>query len=553
MRLVLLILIAFLFTQCAHKVAPSGGPEDKTPPVLVQTEPDSFQVKVPRSAAIRLIFSEKLQESSVSEQVWIIPEPSNGIQVTVKKNRIMIQPRDSLLPDLTYQVIVGTGVKDRHGNPLRQPVQLIFSTGETIDSARIEGQVLLDGSSEHWVILAHAFRNEAPESLLFRKAAYFLPLAQNGSFRLGALRYGSYFVYGLNDANGDRQYQVGEAVAFPPFPVFLTDQQPDFRRLVLKPVREDMQAPHLRAVQAVNARRILLEFDEAVGCSPSARVELIDSLRQTQLGILGVSRNPDNEQQILIFTESQQNDVYNGWITGLCDTSGNSTDTLHLRFTGTAQPDTIPPAVVHTRPEHGAEDVPYHATIQITFSQPVDTATVPASIFLLTGKKDTVSGRWDFQNFLQPIFRPDSILAKGASYQIVVNEGTLKTLWGDQFGDSVRIYSFTTIDWAELGEIEGTVECPDSLKGAPIVVEAVAVQSRQLAGQSVADSTGAFLIPFLPEGQYTLQAFVDRNKNGRWDGGRSVPFRWAEPITVNPDLLRVRKRWTTQGATIRFY
>ena len=97
------------------------------------------------------------------------------------------------------------------------------------------------------------------------------------------------------------------------------------------------------------------------------------------------------------------------------------------------------------------------------------------------------------------------------------------------------------------------MECPDSLKGAPIVVEAVAVQSRRVTGRGVADSTGAFLIPFLPEGQYTLQAFVDRNKNGRWDGGRSVPFRWAEPITVNPDPLRVRKRWTTQGATIRFY
>jgi len=553
MRLVLLILIVFLFTQCAHKVAPSGGPEDKTPPVLVQTEPDSFQVKVPRSEAIRLIFSEKLQESSVSEQVWMIPEPPNGIQVTAKKNRIIIQPRDSLLPDLTYQVIVGTGVKDRHGNPLMQPVQLVFSTGESIDSARIEGQLLLDAPSEHWVILAHAFRDDPPESLLIRKAAYFLPLAQNGSFRLGALRYGPYFVYALNDANGDRQYQSGEAVAFPPFLVSLTKQQPDFRRLSLKPVREDMQAPHLRAVQAVNSRRILLEFDEAVGCGPLTRVEFIDSLRQAPLRILGITTNPANEQQVLIFSEPQQNNPYIGWISGICDTSGNQTDTLKLQFTGTAQPDTIRPVVLKTHPQNGAEDVPYHATITITLSQPVDTATVAQSIVLLAEKTDTVNGTWNFQNLLRPVFYPDSLLGKGKTYQILVREATLKTLWGEQFGDSVEVHTFTTIDWAELGEIEGTVECPDSLKGAPIVVEAVAVQSRRVAGRAVADSTGVFLISFLPEGQYTLQAFVDRNKNGRWDGGRSVPFRWAEPITVNSDPLRVRKRWTTQGATIRFY
>jgi len=41
-NLVLLIVIALLFAQCANRGTPSGGEKDITPPVIVKSEPENF-------------------------------------------------------------------------------------------------------------------------------------------------------------------------------------------------------------------------------------------------------------------------------------------------------------------------------------------------------------------------------------------------------------------------------------------------------------------------------------------------------------------------------
>ncbi len=542
-----------LVWQCAHKVAPSGGPEDKTPPLLVASQPDSFQINVDPGITIQLIFSEKLQESSVTDQVWVIPDPPGGITVTAQKNEIRIQPGDSLLSGITYQVIVGTGVQDRHGNPLPEPVQLIFSTGATIDSARIAGKVLVETNS-NWYVLAHSRREQLPESLVVQRAHYILPLGEEGQFQLQALKEGQYFLFALRDGNGDKQYQPGEPIALPPFYIALNPQHTEFNNLVLKPIREDFQPPGMTSVIAVNQRRIQINFDEEVHPCTAVVVHLADSSSGRGLSILGAAVNPGNNQQLFLFTKNQKDVVYTGWLTGICDEHNNSIDTLTLRVRGSSAPDTVTPAILNIVPGDGSENVAYSASLVLTFTQPVDTATVPENVIWQSEQGDTVSGHWNFTNLLQPYFQPDSLLERGQRYQVAIHLNQLRTLWGEAFGDSLRIFHFSTIDWAELGEIEGQVIVPDSLKPYPIIVEALAVGNQnQVIGKSRVDSGGVFLIPYLPEGQYTLRAFVDRNANGRWDGGGTRPFRFEEPLAIETRPIRVRKRWTSQGAEIRFY
>ncbi len=545
--------IGLLGVQCAHKVAPSGGPEDRTPPTVVSTFPEPFQVNVPLDVTITITFSEKLNAGSVQQQVWMVPEPPQGFEVSVQKQRLVVQPQAPLEPDVTYQVVVGTKVADRHGNRLPEPLQLIFATGSAIDSGRIAGQVW-GASGEGWWLLAHRDSPPIPDTLLARKAAYFVPLARNGNFQIGALAIQRYFLYALQDANGDRRYQVGEPVAFPPFWISLADSQAMVSRVYLRPVREDFSPPQLQQVSPLHRHTFYLQWNEPIRLTSAAGVRVLDSLTHQLLPIRGMAVVPENPKTLAVFTDAQLQTIYQGWIWGIADSAGNTTDTLTFRFQGTPEPDTTRPRILHTLPPDGAERVAYSAVFQFTANEPLDTHQVATHVWLISATGDTVSGRWDFSNAYQPMFYPDTLLQKGQTYRVVLPLAMLRTLWGKALGDTVLTVQFTTIDWVELGEIEGTVLLPDSLRRYPVIVQAVSVNApNTIAGSTRVQAEGRFLIPFLPDGRYYLQAFVDRNHNGRWDGGCSRPFRFAEPFTVSADTLRVRKRWTTQGAQIQFY
>jgi uncharacterized protein (DUF2141 family) len=63
--------------------------------------------------------------------------------------------------------------------------------------------------------------------------------------------------------------------------------------------------------------------------------------------------------------------------------------------------------------------------------------------------------------------------------------------------------------------------------------------------QQAIDTTRQFTFERLPEDEYRFRAFLDRNGNGRWDGGRLVPYRPAEPIGWRTEPVSSRPRWNS--------
>jgi len=81
----------------------------------------------------------------------------------------------------------------------------------------------------------------------------------------------------------------------------------------------------------------------------------------------------------------------------------------------------------------------------------------------------------------------------------------------------------------------------------PVVVELYATSATPpVAPRSqVVGADTTFLFEQLPEGTFRFRAFLDRNKNGRWDPGRLIPYEPAEPVTWSPQPSDSRPRWTT--------
>ena len=95
-----------------------------------------------------------------------------------------------------------------------------------------------------------------------------------------------------------------------------------------------------------------------------------------------------------------------------------------------------------------------------------------------------------------------------------------------------------------MGEISGTI----SMLGdsSSIILDLVPFTSNKRSRHIVAPSK-PYLLENIPEGKYRLVVRVDENGNGKWDGGKSLPFEFAEPFLFLPDTIKVRKRWTTEG------
>jgi uncharacterized protein (DUF2141 family) len=64
------------------------------------------------------------------------------------------------------------------------------------------------------------------------------------------------------------------------------------------------------------------------------------------------------------------------------------------------------------------------------------------------------------------------------------------------------------------------------------------------------DSAKAFLFPKIPAGDYVLEAYKDRDENGRFFNGNAFPYKAPEPFGILRDTIRVRARWETKGVVI---
>src|SRR5690606_13309166 len=97
----------------------------------------------------------------------------------------------------------------------------------------------------------------------------------------------------------------------------------------------------------------------------------------------------------------------------------------------------------------------------------------------------------------------------------------------------------------ETGELTGTVVAADTTGALVVELYPEPPVGRAEPRRVRADAAGRFAFRDLPAGTYRLRAFVDRDGDLRWDGGRIAPYTPAEPLTWSTEAHRVRARWET--------
>ncbi|HXV13507.1 MAG TPA: Ig-like domain-containing domain [Candidatus Krumholzibacteria bacterium] len=135
-------LAVLLALACAVEEPPSGGPEDKAPPAVVETTPSADSTGVDPASPIAITFGEKMTRARIERLVTVQP-PIEIERVRWEGNTLVIEPRGGLQRDTTYVVRLKPGYRDSHGVTNTAGREFAFATGDApLDTARISGTVL---------------------------------------------------------------------------------------------------------------------------------------------------------------------------------------------------------------------------------------------------------------------------------------------------------------------------------------------------------------------------------------------------------------------------
>jgi hypothetical protein len=200
---------------CANIVPPGGGPRDSLPPVLVSASPKDSALSV-TSDKIIINFDEFIELKNPNENILISPYPVKQPQTEPKLRSVTVRLKDSLLPNTTYVIDFGNSIVDLNEGNVLKNFRYVFSTGTAIDSNELEGRIVLaETGKTDSTFYALLYKKEEDSTVAKEKPMYVSRVDGKGFFHFYNLPAGTFYVYALQDADGDKRYnQPTEGFAF---------------------------------------------------------------------------------------------------------------------------------------------------------------------------------------------------------------------------------------------------------------------------------------------------------------------------------------------------
>ncbi len=199
-------IVSIAVSGCAQIGAPTGGPRDSIPPVLVTASPKLFTTNF-KGNKITLIFNEYINVLDVQKNVLVSPFPKTSPVIDFKLKTVSIKLIDTLIDNTTYAINFGNAIVDNNENNPFKEFTYVFSTGPTIDSLKLSGKVLMaETGKPDSTLQALLYRNANDSSVEKRKPDYIAKINANGKFTFTNLSEGIYRIYALKDGDGGKTY-----------------------------------------------------------------------------------------------------------------------------------------------------------------------------------------------------------------------------------------------------------------------------------------------------------------------------------------------------------
>lgn len=198
--------------SCAKRGSITGGLKDTLAPVLKYSSPKNFSTDF-KGNEIILGFDEYVKLKNLNKQLIVSPPMKHEplILPTTPSKVITIKIKDTLLPNTTYSFNFGQSIADNNeGNSINQ-FKYVFSTGSSIDSLSISGQIkdAYEKNVDNFVsVMLYEINDTYQDSLIYKQSPRYITntLDSLRTFKLENLKAGKYLLMALKDKGSNNRY-----------------------------------------------------------------------------------------------------------------------------------------------------------------------------------------------------------------------------------------------------------------------------------------------------------------------------------------------------------
>lgn len=145
LRILTYLALGAGLVACAVQSQPQGGPRDQAPPVIVEQNPPMGTLNFSGNEAY-VEFDEYIQSQNLRASITTSPT-LEGVKAEIKGKRLRIEwTPQKLQENTTYRIALGDAIGDLNENNKVPNLELVWSSGNYIDSMRIAGTVRAEGT-----------------------------------------------------------------------------------------------------------------------------------------------------------------------------------------------------------------------------------------------------------------------------------------------------------------------------------------------------------------------------------------------------------------------
>lgn len=553
----ILFVILVVVIGCAKIQAPPGGSVDAqgVRPILIKPSPD--QIEVNTNTTIEITFDTRYK-SVDPNLISLSPFPKAGLKILAKGKKISIIPQEPLLSDQTYHMTISPEIRDEQNNPMSEPIELLFSTGNEITRGTIKG-IVYDVKNRRGIwIWAWKLPEKITADLEFPSPwndppEYVSVTDSSGRFQFYGLPDGRFRLLAIDDVNRSRKYETASdriGISFDD-PVVPKDSNTIFS---FQLAQRDTALPAIQSIRMAAPRIVTFRLTAPILGKLGTNPLVISTHSDKWLGV-PYHDVSDSNRMYCVFPKSFDEDSVQLEIKDFTNWEGRdfkvSIQTPRFSTKFIAE-DTLKPTLVKLSPQGGS-------------IFPSNVWTVAMSIGLAPGMlqnslrmlqvKDSVS----IPYILQPIspfvakILPAQPLMERSEIMLEFKTNEWKSLTNVVAKDTLLRYRFSVVPLDTLGTITLEIEDNWRNKAGNLIISAVSLQIPNQANNWVIThedysekvQSEGFVNLKVPAGLWRIRAFRDVNGNNQLDLGRVSPFIHSEPLVISKDSVRVRSRWTT--------
>ena len=532
--------------SCAAIQSPSGGPKDNTPPVLLASIPESGSINF-EGGKVELMFSEYLQEKSLNNAFKILPETNTPAEIKYEGDKVNIYFPDSLSSDQTYILSINRGLKDEHGVPLSQGVQLAFSTGSRIDKSKIRGRIFYNGapSSLLWKL------KDSTDHIDFYKRMpdYSIDTNDEGEYEFSYLSVGDYKVVGIDRAFNGKLIDAEYGVYGLPWTSYISVDSID----IVKQSINIIVPNEPRSVKILNAQWLsnrwgMLTFD--VPIEQYKNIILVDVISDS-FGTRAKTFIDSEKSNILHYVISDSLKYSLKTIIDIAPVYQNShkvIDSVRIVARVPAAKDTNYISITNYKKNIVLNiDKEVIMPLNIHFSKIMDNASLDSAITLY---KDSslleIEMTWASPMDLEVL--PKINWEPLSQYSLSIIRDKIFINNNKTIKDSIKTIAISTTKYKKFGTLTGNIVTKHF---EPLFVRLFSFEKENIFHDAIVNSSSIFKISKVPEGKYYLMVFYDKDGNTKYSQGHLNPYSPSEWFEFFLDTISIRNNWDMEVADIR--